>query len=633
MANERILILAAELDRITEYVSRVPHRSTGGYLLGQRLTRAGVDYLLIIKATTRVPDDYLSDGPCINHPSVTAEDVARALAGVSDGRFLGRWHAHLDGLTRPSSADVEWAISTFADRRMVIDLMLHGIACYDSGDVKVHPYLITREKMTYQKTTWQIATMAEIDDVRYNRPARVDASRMQATVADPEFFSIKKALELFRAERVAVEKMAHVRQSALREENSSVCLHVELAVNNNAATIDLTGDSLYPVQPPHLDLRVNDKPFNFTPRVLAGWTSACRLQDIVAEIDSKVERFDLEEMLPPPVVSENDPVKREIAILRAVRYTVNETVTPRAGTLLLVTSPQLEQTGTVFYAILPPLYPREPPAWALAARGIPFEQVDFEKLEEVPPHFTLLTWLEKQLPSLRHQRELASRRRGAPISALLVFYIFLFFGSSALGYYWQISSGNDTTAALARLVDTVRRAFSDQAGGLAPANNHSTAGGQKATLEADKPVLVVIIDAGRNTNLSPPEAEWAVNTALRPIRCESLAVDLKDQAKDVESVNTAVKGKQAIILFTYGAGDRQLEFLDALRPIGLPMGVISMQDGPDEESIRSTATFYRAAERPGGKGGAQRSLLALKKNGAIVINGAGASSGSDNDTP
>jgi len=347
----------------------------------------------------------------------------------------------------------------------------------------------------------------------------------------------------------------------------------------------------------------------------------CHLEDIVKEAVARLKPDEGEEPLPLPEIDETDPHKREAALLKAAGYTVQVTVTEKAGMLLVVQSPALAQAGKTFYVILPPQYPADPPAWALVQRSVKLAEAEFELPEEIPPGFSILTQLERLFPAAREDRALSLRSKGERFSTVHLFvYFLLFMLSSLAGYVWASGLHREVQAAWTNFVAAVQRsAGMDTPGVTVPERKGpGTMIPKRVVLKRSARILAVVLDAGPSTNITPKEAQWAISSALPSVRAEAIQLDLRDTRAAVEAAQAAAAGAQAVVVFTYGAGARQINFLEALQTAAhLPVGAISMSLGTHENTLRTAAAFYGQAEKTSGKKGAQQALLGLKKNGII----------------
>lgn len=619
-ANLRVLILEPELNRIREYVSRVPHRATGGLLLGNRFTRSGIEFLVITHTTVGVPDERLPDESCANHPVYTAADAARSLAGPADSCFLGRWHAHPDGLNRPSSADLEWAMGILKDPSVPIDEIIHPIALASAEDVKLFPYIVNRDALTFQKLNWQAATQAEVDQVRRNDPVAAQPEKS----FDSQIFSLQKTRDLLRDERESVAGLPGVQRCEVFEQGPAAVLEAEVTFGDDRLVLQIAAGTLYPVHAPTLRITLNGESRSFSSKVLRDWNSSCHIRDIVAEASNRLKPADADEVLPLPDVDEAEPRKREGALLRAAGYGVQMTVTDSGGVLLTATSPLLEQTHRRFYAIMSAQYPHEPPAVALAEAGTPIDEVSFEMLPELPEGFSMLRLIEKMVPAARQQRaqKLKSRARGpAPVTVFL--YFFLFLAALTAGYAWSTGLHKEFRTTLQRFMSTMQGSGTPGVSTVAAPETPASPATTEApmTLKTGDRVLVVLLDNGHNTNLTKDEAQWAVSTALPGVQVDVIIVDLQNPPGDVARVREAARDARGLVVFSYNAGANQSTFIDTLRGGLVPLGVVSMAQGDQEDALRVGVAFYRLADRPGGKSGAQRALLELRKDRRIEIGG------------
>lgn len=611
-ANVRVVIADDELNRIRDYVASVPHRATGGLLLGHRYVRNDVELLVITRTTTRVPDERLPDERCANHPVFTSADVGKALEKTVDATFLGRWHAHLDGLSRPSGADLEWARAFLSDTTVGMTFILHPIVVHSSTEVSFHPFIATIENGTFQKVPWETASAEEIERLKQDRPPPV----VRDQEAEMGIFSLHKVLGLFREEGVRVASLPHVAHAEVRDDGSSAILEVEMEVGEKRAVLHISGDPWYPLHPPALRVQVDGRARKLSSEVLAEWTSMCNLRDLVKDVFDALMEADLGEALPPPPTTETDPLRREMAMLRAAGYRVYETSVDQAGTLVTARSALLDAAGKVYHVILPPTYPAGKLAWAIADESLALGDVSFETLEELPAGFTVLTWFERLVPAAREAREQAAvsreRRSG---SFLMVFtYLLLFSVATGAGYLFQTQD---------------RKALAEMSGRLLglPVEGLSTPDASKTSqprltrveLVRGKPLLAVVMDAGQGTNLTTPDTLWAVVPALKPVPIEVIQIDLRNAATDLDRALRAAGRAQAVIVFTYAAGDRQTDFVLALvRGTPKPVGVISMAPGPLESVLSDSGAFYQEV-RGTGRTAAQRAIYELKRTDALVI--------------
>jgi hypothetical protein len=608
-----VVIRDEELNRIRDYVTSVPHRATGGLLLGHRYVRNDVELLVITRSTTRVPDERLDDESCPDHPRFTIADVGRALEKTGEGTFLGRWHAHLDGLNRPSGQDFQWARGFLSDASAGMECILHPIVVYAASEVTFHPYVATLETGSFQKVPWQSATADEIERIKQDRPPPVTREKE----AEVGIFSLNKTRELFREEGVKVASLPSVIHSEVRDDGSHAILEVEMGLGEKRAVVHLSGDPWYPLHPPALRVQVEGRARKVSSQVLTDWTSMCTLYDVVKDTADVLDRLERGDTLAPPPVGETDPIRREIAILQAAGYRVYMTPAEKAGTLITARSTLLDGAGKVYYVILPPEWPLGTVAWAIAEEGLPLAQVQFETLDEKPPDFTLLTWFERLVPAAREERaQAAVARKRRPLSIMVgLLYIVLFLGAGVGGYLFQVSESHDLIHLWERAVVKVRDRL-----GLAP---HETPSAKPkpppVVLAAKRGVLVVVMDAGKGTNLPTADARWAAMTALKPVPIRVVQVDLRNTGQDLDKVLKAAPAAQALIVLTYGAGDRQADFLKTLREaVHVPVGVVSMARGAMEDVLADTSAFY-VAVTGSGRAAVQRALFELRRNGALVI--------------
>lgn len=600
-----------ELHRIRDYVQSVPHRATGGLLLGNRYIRDDVELLVVTRSTTRVPDERLPDETCANHPLFTREDLDRALEKTVDAVFLGRWHSHLDGMSRPSGADLDWA-RTFlggstGDR---LPFILHPIVVYNSGDVAFHPFLATPDSGSFQKLPWETATAEEIERIKHDKPA--PAARDQE--AETGMFSLHKVVGLFREEGVRVASMPRVVHADVRGEGSYAILEVEMSLGEKRAVFHISGDPWYPLNPPAVQVTVDGQPREFKSAVLGDWTSQCNLCDLVKDIADAIIESDHGEALPPPSTTETDPLRREIAMLRAAKYRVYHTPVERAGTLVTVRSALLDAAGKVYYALLPPEYPNGKVAWAIADEARPLGEVAFETIEERPPDFTVLTWFERQVPAAREERAQAVvARERRPTSFLAFFaYLLLFLFAAVVGYLFETRNRPELVALWERVLGQ------PVTSPAAPASTAPSPAPKGIVLAAGRPVLIVVMDAGHGTNLTTADTQWAAGSALRPIPVQVLQVDLRNTSTDLDRALRAAGKAQAVIVLTYAAADRQTDFVISLvKGASKPVGVISMSRGTLESVLASSGAFYLAVTGSG-RTAAQRAIFELKRSGALV---------------
>lgn len=610
--NVRVVIQDDELRRIRDYVQSVPHRATGGLLLGNRYVRNDVELLVITRSTTRVPDERMPDETCANHPVFTREDVDRALEKTVDAIFLGRWHSHLDGMSRPSGADLDWArafISGGAGDRL--PFILHPIVVYNSGDVAFHPFMATPDSGSFQKLPWESATAEEIDRIKHDEAPPV--ARDQE--AETGIFSIQKVVQLFREEGVRVASLPRVVHSEVRGEGSYAILEVEMNLGEKPAVLNISGDPWYPLNPPAVSVTVDGHPREFKSTVLGDWTSQCKLCDLVKDVADAVIEAEHGEALPPPLTTETDPLRREIAMLRSAKYRVYHTPVEHAGTLVTVRSALLDAAGKVYYAILPPQYPGGKVAWAIADEARPLSEVSFETIEERPADFTLLTWFERQVPAAREERaqaDVARERRPRSFVAFFV-YVLLFAVAAVVGYLFQTRDRPEMVALWGRVLRL------PAAAPVAPASTAPSPAASGLVIAANRPVLAVVMDAGQGTNLTTADTQWAAGSALRSVPVQVLQVDLRNAAGDLDRVLRAAGKAQAVIVFTYAAGDRQTDFVISLvKGAAKPVGVISMSPGTLESVLSSSGAFYLAVTGSG-RTAAQRALFELKRSGALVV--------------
>jgi len=617
--NLRVLILEQELDRIREYVSRVPHRATGGLLLGNHFTRSGSDYLVITRCSVGVPDERLPDESCANHPVYTPADAVRGSQGPADARFLGRWHAHPDGLNRPSSADLEWAMAILKEAEVSLDEILHPIALSSPDEIKLYPYLMTRDSMTFHKVNWQVATAQEIDQVLRNEPA----PQAEEKGFDSQIFSLQKTRDLLRDERDAVASLPGVIRCDVFEQGSAAILEVEVDFGAEKMVLQISAGALYPVHAPGLRVHVEGETRSFSSRVLREWNSSCHVQDIVQEAITRLRPAETDESVPLPEVEETEPRKREIALLKAAGYVVQITPADGGNVLLTIASPLLERAQRRFYAILPRGYPDEPPAVAMAENSAALADIDFETLDGLPDNFTLLGCLEKILPAARAERAqmIKNQGKGTPLAAVFLYFL-LFLGSALGGYIWQTGLDRELRVTVDRFMATIRQR-SSPASVPAPSDRAGTRRVPPTMmLKPEDRVVGVVVDSGVATNLTPEEAQWAISTALRPVNVSVVRVDLMNPPADLDRLKEDARGAAAVIVFSHGAGEKQSAFVDTIRGAGLPLGVVSMSPGEREAGLQNDVTFYKAVARPGGKSGAQRTLLDLKKERVIQVQAA-----------
>ena len=609
--NVRVVIQDEELNRIRDYVASVPHRATGGLLLGNRYVRNDVELVVITRSTTRVPDERLPDERCANHPLFTRSDLGRALETKVDAEFLGRWHAHLDGMTRPSGSDLDWARAFLQDADSGVMSILHPIVVYNSGEIGFHPFMATRESGTFQKIPWESATADEIERIRLDRPAPVTREQQ----VELGIFSLQKTLQLFREEAIRVASLPDVTHTDVRDDGSCAILEVEMNLGSSVAVLHISADPTYPLNPPALRVQLDGRARKVTSQVLTDWTSMCNLRDVVKEVSDALVTAEHGEALPPPEITESDPVKREVAMLQSARYRVYKTPVDQAGTLITVRSALLDDAGKVYYAILPPGYPNGKVAWAIADEGKPLSEVSFDTLEERPPDFTLLTWFERLVPAAREERARAAvalKRR--PLSMLVMLaYLLLFALSAVAGYAYQTCDAREIAALWVRVTGHPLPA----AVGDAPVQAAPTPSPVHIALKEDRPVLAIVFDAGQGTNLNASDTQWAVGSALRPTPVSVMLADLRNATGDLDRALRSARGAQAIIVFTYAAGDRQSDFVASLaRGVKAPVGVVSMSPGSSESKLMVSAAFYQTASGSG-RGAAQRALLELVRVGTL----------------
>lgn len=613
-SNVRVYILEEELERIKDYVRSVPHRATGGLLLGYWFHERDEDCIVITRGTLRVPEEYLADEKtCANHPLFTVVDVGKAQERAGGAIFLGRWHAHVGGLNRPSDADYRWAQEFLNGRPIDIPFILHPILVTAGDEVTFNPYITDRGSGSFQKVPWQAATAEEIERLRPDQPP----PPTYIPEGDSGLFSLDKVRGLFREESARVATLPHVVHSEVVDDGTRAILAVDMAMNLHRIEVQIAGDPWYPLHAPTLTVRVDDKASKMASKVLNEWTSMCGLQDIVHEVGLAIEALFSGETLPPPPTDEVDPVKREIAMLASAGYRVYVTPTRHSGSLLTVRSALLDGAHKVYYAILPPEYPDGTPAWALADEGVPLAKVAFQNVEDKSSDFTLLTWLEQVVPAAREQRaQTSAQRKRGPRSVLVIACYVLLFGVSGLcGYLFQTTDNKDINTLWTAVVTRVRERV-----GLtlklasAPKKKLSV-----VPLSEKKPVLAVVMDAGMGTNMNTPETKWAAGSALHPVAVSVLQIDLRNPAHDVERTLQAGAESQALIVFSYAAGDRQVDFIKSLQSAtDKPVGVISMAPGESEDALADNASFYQAAHGTGASA-AQRALLELKRNGTLVV--------------
>lgn len=613
----KVLILDRELDRIREYVSNVPHRATGGILAGIYLSRSGVDHLIILHAGTEIPDERLPDENCVDHPVLVMEDFFSGHPQVPTGLdIIGRWHAHLDGLNRPSSNDLEWAMSLLDDPSSQLEVLVHPIVVPSVHEVRIYPYIATRSSLTFQKLNWQVASWSEIDDLQHNRPA---GGAAQVPAAGTQLFSVVKARDKFRREAEAVETVPHVVKVDVTDDGSQVTMAVEMRRSDDDIHCWLRGDSLYPVHAPAMRVEINGRTLDFRPASLREWNSMHQLADVIRELNAHLSRVEQQEALPVPDIHESDPVKREAALLKAAGYDVRVSEIPRAGTLLTARSPLLDQAGRIFHAILPPSYPNGSPLWALAPADVPVPDVEFETLGEVSEGFTLLTLLEKLYPAARARRaeaEMARSRTGSPWAALA--YLLLFAVSVVLGLAWQVMGEKSPQSLWDQAVALVRGPVPTPE---APASPEVSASPAKPAVPVSRkaPVFVLLIDGGQVTNLTTEQAQALVSTGLGGAPARALTVDLKNPAQDAEAVRKELERAQVFVLFPYRASEKQVQLIKLLKDTGRPLLVLSVAPGDQEKVAREAATLYQELDLRDVRGSAQRALEAWKTRGALVI--------------
>lgn len=614
-SNLRVVILDEELQRIRDYVTSVPHRATGGLLLGNRYLRNDLELVVITRSTTRVPEERLPDESCANHPVFTIADVGKALEKSSDATFLGRWHAHLDGLNRPTSADFDWARAFLHDTSIAMPFILHPIVVYHGGDVTFHPYVAMRESGSFQKVAWQSASQEEISRIKLDRPPPV--TREQE--AEVGIFSLNKTRQLFREEGVRVASLPNVLHSEVRDDGSHAILEVEMSLGERRAVVHLTGDPWYPLHPPALRVQVDERARKVSSRIISDWTSMNTLQDVVKDVTEVLERLEQGDSLAPPPTSETDPVRREVAMLQAAGYRVYVTSAEKAGALVTARSGLLDGAAKIYYAILPRDYPAGKPAWAIADEGLALSEVQFETIEERPADFTLLTWFERLVPAAREERAQAVVARKRRPWSILVFvaYLVLFVGAGVGGYRFQTSESHDVTKMWAQAVFHMRQRLGlEPKASSAPASRHPA-----VVLVTNKPLTAVVMDAGLGTNLSTPETQWALQTSLAPVPFKVVQIDLRSPALDLGRSLKAASNAQAFIVFTYAAGDRQADFVKSLVKSAAPrpVGVVSMSPGGMEDALAEYASFYQPAGGGTGPSAAQYALNQLKASKALVI--------------
>lgn len=614
----RVLILDRELDRIREYVSNVPHRATGGLLAGIHFAKSGTDHLLILHVTTEIPDVRQADENCVDHPVLVAEDFSRRPADVPSGlQLMGRWHAHLDGLNRPSSSDLEWAVSLLDDPSTHLEVLLHPIVIPTLYEVRIYPYISTRSGLTFQKLNWQVATQAEIDELRSGRTAH---NQPQSSSAGTQLFSLVKTRDKFRKEARAVETMANVVKAEVTDDGAKASLHVEMRRGDDEIHCWVTGDTLYPVHAPVLRVELNGRHLNFKSGTLRDWNSMHQLADLVKDVNLHLSRMEREEALPVPDIHESDPVKREGAMLRAAGYYVSTTEATRAGTLLLVRSPVLDHAGKIFYAILPPSYPNGSPSCALADSDLPLAEVEFETLDEVTDGFTLLTFLEKLYPAARARRaeaELARSRTGSAWTALV--YVLLFIVSAAVGFVWEITGEKSPQVLWRQVVAMVRGPLPTLATGATPVPSGQPAAVPAIPLSRQAPVLVICIDGGQVTNMTAEQAQALVSSALGGAPARAVTLDLKNPTQDQEMAKKEAARVQAFVVFTYKASEKQAQVLRLLRASGKPVLVLSVAPGDQEKAVQESSALYQVLNQRDVRGTAQQALADWTTRGALVI--------------